>query len=213
MVIDHGFFVVYFHYIKQERLLSFLLIRVLGNYMNFLELVKNRQSVRAYSDKSIEHKYLLQCVEAARLAPSACNSQPWHFIIVDDPKIKEDVAKATFNEAVSFNKFALNAPAIIVVTASRGNLRTKVGQMVSGLPYFLIDVGIATQHFCLQATELGLGTCMIGWFNEKKLKSILNIPKSERVSLLITVGYPKSDETRHKSRKELGEIWSSNTYR
>ncbi len=190
-----------------------MLIRVVGNYMNILELLKKRQSVRAYSDKNIEHEKLLQCIEAARLAPRHVILSPGTLLLSMILKLKKKLPKLHLVKMVSFNKFALNAPAIIVVTASRGNLRTKVGQMVSGLPYFLIDVGIATQHFCLQATELGLGTCMIGWFNEKKLKSILNIPKSERVSLVITVGYPQSDQTRHKSRKELSQIWSSNTFR
>lgn len=176
--------------------------------MNFLELVKIRQSVRVYSNKPIETEKINHCVEAARLSPSACNSQPWRFIIVDTPELRDKIAKSTFNEFVSFNKFSLKAPILVVVTANKGNLKTKVGQMITNIPYYLIDIGIAAEHFCLQATEEGLGTCMIGWFNEKEIKKHLNIPKNEMVTLVIAVGYPKIDSTRDKNRKSIGEIAS-----
>lgn len=174
--------------------------------MSFLELVKNRQSIRTYSDISIEREKLNRCLEAARLSPSACNSQPWRFIVVDTPELKDKIAKSTFSELVSFNKFSLTAPALVVVTASKGNLKTKVGQMITNIPYYLIDIGIAAEHFCLQAAEEGLGTCMIGWFNEKEIKKHLNIPKNKRVSLVIAIGYPKSDIIRAKNRKPLEEV-------
>lgn len=176
--------------------------------MNFLELVKIRQSVRVYSNKPIEREKINQCVEAARLSPSACNSQPWRFIIVDTPELRDKISKSTFNEFVFFNKFSLKAPTLVVVTASKGNLKTKVGQMITNIPYYLIDIGIAAEHFCLQAVEVGLGTCMIGWFNEKEIKKHLNIPKNETVALVIAVGYPQMDSTRDKNRKSIGEISS-----
>lgn len=178
--------------------------------MKFLELAKTRQSIRAYSQDPVEKVKLNRCIEAARLAPSACNSQPWKFIVVDNPEMKDKIARATFNEAVSFNKFTLTAPVLVVVTATKGNLNTKVGQMITGLPYYLIDIGIATEHFCLQATEEGLGTCMLGWFNEKKIKKHLDIPKGERVALVIAIGYPKTDVIRKKSRKNIDEISREN---
>lgn len=174
--------------------------------MSFLELVKNRQSVRAYSDMPVEKEKINRCLEAARLSPSACNSQPWRFIVVDTPELKTKVAHSTFNELISFNKFSLTAPILVVVTASKGNLKTKVGQMITNIPYYLIDVGIAAEHFCLQAAEEGLGTCIIGWFQEKEIKKHLNIPKDERVSLLIAVGYPKVDIIRTKIRKSIDQI-------
>lgn len=178
--------------------------------MNFLELVKNRQSLRTYSDKPVEREKLNRCLEAARLSPSACNSQPWRFIVIDNPDLKNKIANSTFSELVSFNKFSLSAPILIVVTANKGNLKTKVGQMITNLPYYLIDVGIATEHFCLQAVEEGLGTCIMGWFKEKEIKNHLSIPKNERVALVIAVGYPKDKNIRTKKRKSLDEISSFN---
>lgn len=174
--------------------------------MSFLELIKTRQSVRSYSDMPVEKEKLNRCLEAARLSPSACNSQPWRFIVVDNPELRDKVAHSTFNELVGFNKFSLNAPTLVVVTVSKGNLKTKVGQMITNIPYYLIDIGIAAEHFCLQAAEEGLGTCMIGWFKEKEIKKHLNIPRNEMGALLIAVGYPKVTTIRNKNRKSLEEI-------
>jgi nitroreductase len=178
--------------------------------MNFLELVKTRQSVRSYSDIPVEKEKLMNCLEASRLSPSACNSQPWRFIVVDEPELREKVARSTFSELVSFNKFSVGAPVLVVVTASKGNLKTKVGQMITDIPYYLIDIGVAAEHFCLQAAEEGLGTCMMGWFKEKEIKKHLSIPKNERVALVISVGYPKTDTVRNKNRKPVEEISTFN---
>lgn len=178
--------------------------------MSFLELVKTRQSVRSYSDIPVEKEKLNRCLEAARLSPSACNSQPWRFIVVDTPELKDKVARSTFNELVSFNKFSLNAPILVVVTANKGNLKTKVGQMITSIPYYLIDIGIAAEHFCLQAAEEGLGTCMLGWFNGKEIKKHLTIPSNEKVVLVIAIGYPKVTTVRDKKRKSIEEISNFN---
>lgn len=178
--------------------------------MNFLELVKIRQSVREYSNIPIEKETIDRCLEAARLSPSACNSQPWSFMIIDTPELRDKIARSTFNELVSFNKFSLNAPILVVVTATKGNLKTKVGQMITSIPYYLIDIGIAAEHFCLQAAEEGLGTCMIGWFNEKKIKKHLHMSKDKMVALLIAVGYPKSESIRDKKRKPISEMSTFN---
>lgn len=178
--------------------------------MSFLELVKVRQSVREYSNVPIEREKIDRCLEAARLSPSACNSQPWSFIIVNTPKLRDKIARSTFNDLVSFNKFSLNAPILVVVTATKGNLKTKVGQIITSIPYYLIDIGIAAEHFCLQAAEEGLGTCMIGWFNEKKIKKHLSIGKDQMITLIIAVGYPKSTSIRNKNRKPISEISTFN---
>jgi nitroreductase len=174
--------------------------------MSFLDLCKQRQSVRTFSTEPVEKEKLIRCLEAARVAPSACNSQPWRFIVVEDTETRDKVARATFSELVSFNKFATKAPVLVVITATKGNLKTKVGQVLSGLPYYLIDIGIASEHFCLQAAEEGLGTCMMGWFKEKEVKKHLNISRNERVALILAVGYPETDVIRNKNRKPMEEI-------
>ncbi len=170
--------------------------------MNFLELVTNRQSVRKYLEKRVEREKIERCLEAARLSPSACNSQPWKFIVVDKPELREKVAKATFSKVVSFNRFALSAPVLVVVVSENRNLAAKFGGMVKNIPYYLIDIGIAAEHFCLQATEEGLGTCMIGWFKEKEIKDLLNVPNKNRIALVITLGYPEQSNIRKKQRKD-----------
>ncbi|NCO24549.1 MAG: NAD(P)H nitroreductase [bacterium] len=178
--------------------------------MNFLDLVKKRQSVRKYLNKMVEKEKIERCLEAARLAPSASNSQPWEFIVVDDPKLKEAVANETFDRIISFNRFSLQAPVLILLISERSGLVRKIAEAIKDKPFNLIDIGIAAEHFCLQAAEEGLGTCILGWFKEKEVKKLLNIPLAKRVELIITLGYPESVGIRPKERKAIDEIRSYN---
>lgn len=180
---------------------------------NLINLIRNRQSDRAYLPKLVEREKIELCLEAARLAPSACNSQPWHFIVVDDPELSHSVAKATFSELVRFNKFALTAPVFLVMVMEKPKNITQVGGILKKREYPLYDIGIAAIQFCLQAEELALGTCMMGWFNEKKIQSLLNIPPTKRIGLVISLGYPASDKKREKIRKDTSEVVSYNRYR
>ena len=181
--------------------------------MNFQELIAKRQSVRKYQDKPVEKEKIEQLIEAVHLAPSACNSQPWKLIIVDEPDLKNEVARATFSKTVAFNKFAVEAPVIAVLVIEKPKLIAQIGGSIKNMEYPQIDIGIAAEHFCLQATELGLGTCMIGWFNQKKLKELLNIPKTRKVGLVITLGYaPEDYKLRQKIRKPYDDICGFNSY-
>lgn len=173
--------------------------------MDFKELVQMRYSCRNYKTDPVEREKIEACLEAARVAPSACNSQPWSFIVVDDPEMRVKVAKATFGGLVRFNHFSLTASVLIVMVTEPAKLTSAIGTQIKGIPYRLIDIGIAAEHFCLQATELGLGSCMLGWFDEKALKKILSIPQRKSVDLVITLGYP-ADEARPKKRKSLEQI-------
>lgn len=177
--------------------------------MNFNELISKRQSVRQYATRPVEPDKMLQCLEAARLAPSACNAQPWKFIVIDDLELKKEVANAT--ASMGMNKFSLQAPSIVAIVLEKPNVSSKIGSVLKGKEYTLMDIGIVATHFCLQATELGLGTCIIGWFNEKKIRKILQIPNKKRIPLLITVGYSTAD-IRVKQRKDLNQIYSVNNY-
>jgi len=179
--------------------------------MNFSELINQRQSVRKYNSTSVEMEKIEQCIEAARLAPSACNAQPWKFIVVDEPYLKEKIARTTFNAIAPFNKFALEAPVIIAVVMEKPTLLSQIGGRIKDKDFYLIDIGIAAEHFCLQATELGLGTCMIGWFNEREVLKLLDVPSKKRMGLLITLGY-ESSSLRTKSRKSMKVICSNNKY-
>ena len=178
----------------------------------FLDLAKSRQSVRAYISKPVEKEKIIRCLEAARLAPSACNSQPWKFIVVDDPELKNTIADATNNRALPLNHFTKQATVHVVIVREKSKITSKLGGMIRNKTYALMDIGIAAEHFCLQAETEGLGTCILGWFDEKKVKELLNIPKNKRAELIITVGYPASDEKREKKRKDLEDIYSYNSY-
>lgn len=180
--------------------------------MKFSELVQQRFSARKYLDKTIEREKIDQCLESARLAPSACNSQPWRFIAVDDPIVVKKVAAETYSKVIAFNKFVSNARAIVVILMEKPKLITQIGGKIKNKEYPLIDIGIAAEHFCLQATELGLGTCMLGWFDEKAIKKILDVPKSKTIGLLIAMGYPDYEKQPHKGRKIFDNIVSYNKF-
>ncbi|MBP7654094.1 nitroreductase family protein [Candidatus Dependentiae bacterium] len=181
--------------------------------MNFYDLVKKRSSVRSYSVKPVELEKIERCIESVRLAPSACNSQPWKFIIITDPHIKNNVAQESYGKLISFNKFAEQAPVIVAVISEPAKLTAQIGGLITDKNFYLIDIGIAAEHFCLQASEEGLGTCMLGWFNENKVKKILKVPKNKRVILLITLGYPVNDKIISKNRKNIKEIYCFNEYK
>lgn len=176
--------------------------------MKFQDLVNKRQSDRKYKDIPVDRNLILQCIEAARMAPSACNSQPWKFVVVDDKVMLGEMASAA--AGMGMNKFAYQCPVIIAVVLEKMNFTARIGSVIKDKEYSLLDVGIAVEHFCLQASELGLGTCILGWFDEKKVKKLLGIG-GKRVPLLITLGYPEG-ETRNKSRKTVDEICSWNKY-
>ncbi len=181
--------------------------------MGFNELIKQRQSVRKYQDKAVEQEKIEQLIEAVHIAPSACNSQPWKLIIVNDPELKNKVAKATSSKTVPINKFVSQAPVIAVLVIEKAKLIAQISGKVKDQEYSQYDIGIAAGHFCLQATELGLGTCIIGWFDGKKIQQLLNIPSKRKVGLLITLGYPPEDyRMRKKIRKPVEQICGFNSY-
>ena len=179
--------------------------------MKFIELINSRQSVRKYSGKQVEKEKIERCLEAARLAPSACNAQPWKYIVVDEPVLKEKVANETFSAIAPFNKFSLQAPVIVAIVMEKPNLLSQFGGRVKDKDFYLIDIGISAEHFCLAAAEEGLGTCILGWFNEKAVLKLLGIPAKKRIGLLITLGYA-ADEPRKKIRKEKEKMSSYNKY-
>jgi nitroreductase len=146
------------------------------------------------------------------LAPSTSNSQPWKFIVVDDSDLRSRVAAATVAPFRAFNTFTDHVPVLVAVMVDRANLEVRTGKVLRRFNYSLIDIGIATEHFCLQATELGLGTCVLGWFDEKAMKRLLRIPSYRRVYLMIALGYPLEDQVRAKRRRTLDQIRSYNRY-
>ncbi|MFH1752650.1 MAG: nitroreductase family protein [Candidatus Omnitrophota bacterium] len=174
-------------------------------------LAHKRISVRSYKDIPIEADKIELCLEAARLAPSACNSQPWKFVVVNDKVLKDDLCDKAFSGIYSMNTFAKSAPVIIAVVSEKSAFFASVGGKVRDTSYYLIDIGIASEHLVLQAAELGLGSCMLGWFNEKSVKKLLKIPGQKKVDLLISLGYYEEIK-KDKNRKSLAEIGAYNRY-
>lgn len=176
--------------------------------MSFAELAKMRQSDRKYKNQPVEKEKLIQCLETARISPSANNSQPWKFIVVDDFEKKEQIAECSIG--LGMNKFTHQCPVLVAVVLEQQNFMSTIGSMIKNKNYSLFDIGIAVNQFCLQAADLGLGTCIIGWFDEKKIKKILGV-RNRRIPLLISVGYPDAP-TRDKVRKPLDVMGSWNEY-
>ncbi len=178
---------------------------------NFLRLIRSRRSCRKYSDQAVEREKLERIIEAGRMAPSACNAQPWKFIVVDDKALLHDLSGAASSKLLGMNWFVNQAPIQVVIVRERVNITSKIGGTIKNKDYSLIDIGIASENICLQAEAEGLGSCILGWFDEERVKKILSIPKSKRVELIITIGYSLA-EKRERGRKPPEETVSFNKY-
>lgn len=135
--------------------------------MDFLQLVQARQSDRSYDkQRPVEPEKLERILEAARLAPSACNAQPWKFVVITDKELAQKAGKAA--AGLGMNKFAKDAPVHILVVEESANITSLLGGKVKGKHFPLIDIGIVAAHIALAAEAEGLGSCILGWFDEKK---------------------------------------------
>ena len=166
--------------------------------MNFMEIAQARQSCRTYDEtKEVEPEKITAMLEAARLAPSACNGQPYHFTVCRGVAAQE-VAKATMG--LGMNKFATQAKALIVVSEKPYVKSAAMGAKVKGNDYRSMDIGIAVAYLTAEATAQGLGTCILGWLDDEKLRKACNL--SHPVRLVITLGYAaEGDPLREKKRK------------
>jgi nitroreductase len=170
--------------------------------MNVIDAIRARKSIRSFLDKPVEDKKLHAVLEAGRLAPSAGNRQEWRFIVVSDRE-----SRVKLGEAANGQSFVGEAPVVIVACAeSDGHV------MSCGQPSYPIDVAIALDHISLAAFELGLGTCWIGAFSEKKVKEILGIPEKIRVVELMPLGYASNASVKKKIRFDLQKIVKYNKW-
>ena len=176
----------------------------------FLKLVLSRQSDRSYDkNKPVEPEKLERILEAARMAPSACNAQPWKFIVITDAQLSVKVGKAT--AGLGMNKFAKDAPVHILIVEESANITSILGSKIKHKYFPLIDIGIAAAHISLAAECEGLGSCILGWFDEKAIKELVGIPTSKRLLLDIAIGYPSKGK-RKKMRKPKDKVISYNKY-
>ncbi len=178
---------------------------------SFLELVSKRRSVRKYKPLPVEREKLQTCLEAVRLAPSACNAQPYKFIVVDDPAARDKLAAAAFSGLHSPTKFAARAAALVVIVSQTGKLSAWLGNQVQETNFRLIDIGIAAEHFVLAAEEQGLSTCWLGWFDAKAAAKVLDLPAGCKAEVMLAVGYADEAPAARK-RKTIEEMSSFNGY-
>ena len=171
--------------------------------MNFTEIAENRQSCRSYaSDRKVEKEKLERILEAARLAPSACNGQPYLITVCQGDAAKR-VAKAT--QGMGMNAFASDAPVMLVISEKPYVATAALGARVKKNDYRSIDIGIVAAYITAEATSQGLGTCILGWLDDTEIRKICGIDGQAR--LVITVGYAKEgDPLRKKKRKPMEEL-------
>ena len=170
--------------------------------MNFSEIALSRQSCRAFdSTRDVENEKIKKILNSAILAPSACNSQPYHFTVCRKD-IARKVAETTVN--MGMNLFSLDAPVVIVISEKPYNKRAYVGSKVKKNDYRSLDIGQAVAYLTLEATACGLSSCIIGWFDSNKIRKICKIDGTVR--LLVVLGYAKEEKIRAKSRKSYDEI-------
>lgn len=171
--------------------------------MNFMEIAQSRQSCRSYDEsRAVEPEKLSAILEAARLAPSACNAQPYHLTVCHGETARE-AAKAT--QSMGMNKFATQAPVVIVISEKPYSKSAALGAKVKNNDYRSIDIGIVTAYLTAEATAQGLSTCILGWLDDEKLRKICALDAPVR--LVITLGYASEGDTlRTKKRKELSEL-------
>ncbi len=177
-----------------------------GKGTPFQELVRGRKSIRRYLDRPIERKVLRCCLEAARVAPSAENAQPWRFLIVDDPELKQRFSREVFSGIYSVSKFAAQAPVLILILSRLNVLTHRIGRQLQNIHFHYIDIGIAGEHLVLQAEELGVGSCWMGWFSVRKARRFFKIPSKYHIVSMLALGYYDKKPSRERKRKSLDEI-------
>lgn len=173
--------------------------------MDFLEIAQTRQSCRSYDEsKPLEPEKLKAILKAVQLAPSACNGQPYHLTVCRGQLAKQ-IAAATMD--MGMNKFASQAPVMIVISEKPYVKTAALGAKVKGNDYRSVDIGIAAAYLTAEAAALGLGSCILGWFNDAKIRKLCGL--TSPVRLVVALGYAKEDDPlRKKKRKELSELVS-----
>ncbi len=171
--------------------------------MNFTQIEQTRQSCRSYdASREVEQGKLNAILESARLAPSACNAQPYHITVCRGEAAKA-AAKAV--QAMGMNKFATDCPVMLVISEAPYNATAALGAKVKDNDYRSIDIGLMTAYLTAEATAQGLSTCILGWLDDKELRRICGI--EEKVRLVISLGYAKADDKlRQKKRKDMDEL-------
>ena len=172
---------------------------------DYFDLIRRRESCRNFDpNRPVEKEKLQRCAEAAWLAPSACNGQPWRYLIVTNPELVEKLRPLMME--LNMNKFVKNCPAFAVVLEENTVLKVSLSQKFKDQDFAPIDVAFSASQFCYAATEQGLSTCIIGWHNEQKIRELFGLPKTTRVRLILAIGYAADETLRKKQRKPIDDV-------
>ncbi len=178
---------------------------------DFMEIIKGRRSIRVYQEKDVPDEILSQVLEGIRWSPSWHNSQCWEIIVVKDPKDKRRLQEATVKQNPAFRALG-EAPVVLAVCGKLKVSGCHDGQPVTKFgDWFLFDLGLATQNFCLTAHALGLGSVIIGFFDHNQVKEILNVPEGYEVVVLLPLGYP-ANVSKAPKRREISEFRHDGTF-
>ncbi len=177
--------------------------------MSFKELAINRSSIRKYSDKKVSRDDIISIINTAALSPSACNSQPWRFIVADGD-VGAAMHECIIDENYSINRWTVDVSSYIIVCESKVTLMKSLE--CDSQFYADFDLGGATSAICYAAADLGIGSCIIGLFDEKMIRERFKVPCDVKIRMVIALGYSVSDKPTNKSRKEFSEICSFNEF-
>ena len=172
--------------------------------MRFIDLCRARESCREYTERPVKKEDLCTILEAGRLSPSACNIQPWRFVVVHEGDVVKKTAKCL--QGMGMNRFTDQVPAFIVICEQTANLKQTVATGIGGHSFAQMDIGIAAAHMMLCARTMGIDSCIIGWFSDKKLRELLDLPATYKVRLVLALGYGKKTPPRNKRRMEFDDI-------
>ena len=172
--------------------------------MEYMELITKRESCRKYADRAVEQEKIERCIEAARLAPSACNGQPWRYFVVRTPEKLNEVRPMM--QGGGMNAFLDGCPVLVIVAETGGCIAERLGGTVSRVDFRPFDIGLSISQFCCEATEQGLSTCILGWMNREKMKKLLPLDAGESPVMAIALGYAATEDIRVKKRKTTEQI-------
>ena len=172
---------------------------------DYFDLIARRESCRNFDpNRPVEKEKLQRCAEAAWIAPSACNGQPWKYLIVTNPELNEKLRPLMME--LGMNKFVKNCPAYAEDLEEATVLKVSLSQKFKDQDFAPIDVAFSASQFCYAATEQGLSTCIIGWHNEQKIRELFGLPKTTRVRLILAIGYAADETLRKKQRKPIDDV-------
>lgn len=180
--------------------------------MDFYQTVERRQSCRAYTDRAVDRETILRLLRAARLSPSACNSQPWTFVTVTDPALCAKVSDCLQSGGLGINRWTVQVPCFIVLVSEKKERSGRTAEILKEHDFTQVDAGIAIQTLALAAAAEGLGSCIVGWIDRPALRKALNIPEQKDVPVLLALGYPADPAPAPKRRREESDLFRFNSY-